>query len=237
MKRMFSFECVVLGQYLRQLVLIGLAVALVMAVATGSIAEAMPMYVTMAFMMSVMSMSAYDDVNDWGTYRLALPVSRRDVVLGRYMTVIVLVAGAILLSFAIVGAGWALGQTGILPSAIASYVQVDAAGLQMLLISGMASVAVESVLPAIALPCYFKFGSTKASQYIPLVVMGAVAVLIYFVNYLSKAGALDGVEQALVWFEVPANLGLVVLILAAVSLAILAISAAISLRIYAKRDL
>ena len=237
MKRMFGLECVVLGQYLRQLVLIGLVVVIIMAATTGSITEAMPAAMPMVFMMSVMSMSAYDDVNDWGAYRLALPLSRRDVVLGRYVTVIAMFVGAILFSIAVIGVAWALGQAGILPPAITAYVKVDANSLRMLLIAGAAVVAIGSVLPAVALPCYFKFGSTKATQYIPVVVMLSVAALVYLMNYLSKAGALNGAEQVLLWLEAPANLAPAVLILAAVSLAILAISAAVSLRIYAKRDL
>ena len=39
--------------------------------------------------MVVVTLSAYDDVSGWAAFRLALPLSRRDVVLGRYATVAV----------------------------------------------------------------------------------------------------------------------------------------------------
>ena len=40
-------------------------------------------------LMVVVTLSAYDDVSGWAAFRLALLLSRRDVVLGRYATVAV----------------------------------------------------------------------------------------------------------------------------------------------------
>ena len=38
-------------------------------------------------MMGAIGSSVYDDQNGWGSYRLTLPVSKRDVVLSRYAAI------------------------------------------------------------------------------------------------------------------------------------------------------
>ena len=44
----------------------------------------------MFFMMGAMGLAAYDELNHWGLFRLTLPLSRRDVVLGRYGAIVTL---------------------------------------------------------------------------------------------------------------------------------------------------
>lgn len=95
MMRMLKMELVVFGQYLKQLSLSILFMAICFAAGMGS-TSALPGII---FMMGIFSLSNsasnYDEHNDWAAYRLTMPVSRREVVLGRYLFVLV---GALSLS-------------------------------------------------------------------------------------------------------------------------------------------
>lgn len=88
MMRMFKMELAVFGQYLRQLAFSILFMAVCFTVGVGSTC----MLPGIIFMMGMFSLSNsashYDEQNDWAAFRLTMPVSRRDVVLGRYLFVL-----------------------------------------------------------------------------------------------------------------------------------------------------
>ena len=91
MRRMLLCDLVVIRRQLPQIALIGLIPALVLSIVSVSMAaEAVIMMVTlMITYMIIVTLSAYDDASGWAAFRLTLPLSRRDVVLGRYATVAV----------------------------------------------------------------------------------------------------------------------------------------------------
>ena len=124
----------------------------------------------MMFSASV-SGSAYDEQNDWGAYRLVLPVSRRDVVLGRYAFNLLAALTASALAALLVGifvlAGRLLPLTGFAADLLAWNEEVSMAA-----VAGMVSCAcIALVISSVTLPAYFKLGQTKATQWLPFIML------------------------------------------------------------------
>ena len=84
MKRAYLIEMTVIRDYARQLFALGVFVAACTCVGMQSVAAAPGVLTCMYFIMGALATSAYDEQNNWGLYRLTMPISRRDVVLGRY---------------------------------------------------------------------------------------------------------------------------------------------------------
>lgn len=130
MMRMFKMELAVFGQYLRQLAFSILFMAVCFTVGMGS-TSMLPGIIFMMGMFSLSnSASHYDEQNDWAAFRLTMPVSRRDVVLGRYLFVL---AGTLIASlFVSVAAcllSW-MGGASLLPEVVANMVRLDADMIQ-----------------------------------------------------------------------------------------------------------
>ena len=62
MKRAFLIEAAVMAQYIRQLLPIGLIVAVAMTIGVGNVSAAASVFVMMACMLSCTAMCAYDDM-------------------------------------------------------------------------------------------------------------------------------------------------------------------------------
>ena len=238
MKRAFLIEATVMVQYLRQLLPIGLIVAVAMTIGVGNVSAAASVFVMMACMLSCTAMCAYDDMDNWGAFRLSMPLSRRDVVLGRYAMVVAFALGAAFFGVALIVASWTLGKMGVLPESVAAYVALDADGLPSSLFAVLTVLLIGLFDAGISLPGFFKFGTTKASQYMPYI------ILVVFVLFAAVLGqVLDGgiimeqISRVLTWLEDPANLALIAAGMLAVCAVIIAISAAVSLHLYEKRDL
>lgn len=237
MKRAFWIEATVMAQYLRQLLPIGLIVAVAMTIGVGNVSAAASVFVMMAFMLSSTAMCAYDDLDNWGAFRLSLPLSRRDVVLGRYAMVVAFALGAVFFGGALVAAGWALGQAGVLPESVVSYVALDADGLLGCLFAVLFVSLFGSLVVGVSLPCFFKFGTTKATQYLPYVLIVVFGVFACLMSTLDGGEVMEQMLQVFTWFEEPSHLALGGTGMIAGAVAILGISAAVSLRLYEKRDL
>ena len=90
MRRAYLIEMTVLRDYARQLLGRGLFIAICLSVGMHSIVAVPGLLCMLYFIMGALSTAAYDEQNNWGLYRLTLPVSRRDVILGRYAVIVTL---------------------------------------------------------------------------------------------------------------------------------------------------
>ena len=90
MKRAYLIELTIFRDYARQLIGLGIIVSLCIGFGMQT-PLAMPATLTcMFFMMASMGLAAYDELNHWALFRLTLPLSRRDVVCGRYAAIVTL---------------------------------------------------------------------------------------------------------------------------------------------------
>lgn len=239
MKRAYSIEMGVLRGYATYLFCVGALISVLVGIGTQTAAVAPAILTCMYLMMGAMGAAAYDDQNGWGRYRLALPVSRRDVVLARYAAVVTLgLIGALVglvASLAVMG----IASTVDLPGGISASLALDYESVVSMLFATAVCFLVGSGVVSVVVPVYFRFGQTKATQMLPTVLV----ILFVAPIFLSSAfGLLDDgffaiVSDVLEHAETLSGVMGSMIVFLASSLLLLLVSAAVSLRLYSKREL
>ena len=149
---------------------------------------------------------SYDYIAKWDRFGLALPVSRAQVVLARYLTTALLLGLSALLLAVLGLLAWALG------------------GLDDAPVYGLTAAVM--LLNAALLPLVYRFGAERARILLLLVIGGAVLVV---VTVIKAAGALPpGLFQLPLW--APAAVALII------GAALMVLSYFISLAIYNKKE-
>ena len=241
MKRAYLIELTVFRDYGKQLLALGFLVAVLVGCGMQTVLAAPSIITCMFFMMGAMGAAAYDEQNDWGRFRLTLPLSRRDVVLGRYGDIVTLGLGGMAVG---VLAALALGV-------VASAVELpgelsEALSLSGDTLSGMAfattfCLLIGATVASVVTPIYFRLGQTKATQLLPTII---VMIFVLPVVFLGNSGLLDGaipgldqIAAFLAYIETPEGLVVGCAGMVAATAVILAASAALSLRLYETREL
>ena len=236
MMRMLKMELTVFGQYLRQLAFSILFMAVCFTVGVGS-TSMLPGIIFMMGMFSLSnSASHYDEQNDWAAFRLTMPVSRRDVVLGRYLFVL---AGTLIASLFVAVAACLLswmGGASLLPEVVANVVRLDADMIQAGVFALAFCSAMGFVIASVSMPVFFKFGQTKATQWLPFIMMFLGVAPFMIVGFMGEE-AMMAAQRALAFAETPEGLAAFAAGTCAFGLVCYAASCAISLRIYSARDL
>lgn len=194
-------------------------------IGSGAVGAATSVSVMMT-LLCAFSLAGYEDQNNWGRFRAALPLPRREIVAGRYATVLVLAfAGALLgtvVSLALQCLFTALPQAKS-PELVAP-AEVFA--------SSLASMACGLIVCAIAIPFLTKFGGARGARAFAcaalLVASFAIAVGLNMVTSEEAAVMLGWIDQNRV-----ASLAL----LGVISLLAYGVSYVVSLGIYEKKDL
>ena len=241
MKRAFLLEMTIFRDYARQLVGLGLLVSLCIGLGMQT-PLAMPATLTcMFFMMSSMGLAAYDQLNHWELFRLTLPLSRRDVVLGRYAAIVAF--GLTGMVVGIVGAllCMAVASTFGLPGEVGEAFAFDPGMLSVMAVVTCFTLLIGSVVASVVTPLYFRLGQTRATQILPTAI---VLLFVVPVVVLGNSGMLDGgipgmelVSAALEALDTPAGMAAGCAILVGLSAVALAASAAVSLKLYENREL
>lgn len=232
MKTMLMFDLLTAKKIAMSQMVLGVVVSLVIAVSTQTPMTIMPIMALMLAYSVGFTLVAYDERNDWERFRLTLPLSRADIIRGRYgtfviMTLVGLAVGALLTAI-VYGLAQAMPDAPIL-SALS-----EPLGWQVLLAMAVASIAFSLVLWLIALPLVARFGMTKAVRFIPL----AFIILLPLGTALAqKAGPPPAFVVDLVTWAVTSE-GTIVLALAVLAfVAVLsALSCLLSVKLYEKRE-
>lgn len=236
MMRMFKMELAVFGQYLRQLAFSILFMAVCFTVGMGS-TSMLPGTIFMMGMFSLSnSASHYDEQNDWAAFRLTMPVSRRDVVLGRYLFVL---AGTLIASlFVSVAAcllSW-MGGASLLPEVVASVVRLDADMVQAGVFTLAFCSAMGFVIASVSMPVFFKFGQTKATQWLPFIMMFLGVAPVMAGGFMGEE-AIVPMQQALSFAETREGLASFTVGALIFGVVCYIVSALVSLRVYKAREL
>ena len=175
MKAMLLADFAVMRKYQPQQVAIALVVGTFVGIMTES--PYIPLTVvcvSVAFSL-IFSLLALDERNGWESYRLALPLSRRSIMQGRYASILIIAFEALALGFVPVAV---LTATGVvmpdIPKLGAMAASFDVQAFALLV---AASLALTLVMFAITLPLNARFGMTKAVRYVPLVLACAIMIL------------------------------------------------------------
>lgn len=236
MLRMMKMELAVLKKYLKQITFTMLIVIVCLVAGMGSLTSVPGMaFLTVTFSVS-MSASAYDDQNGWGSYRLVMPVTRREVVQGRYALNLLLAIAAAAVAAVLMTAFIALGSAVELPEFLANLAVWDNQQLEATLAASTSCACIGLCMCSVTLPAYFKFGMTKATQYLPFIMI-VLSVAPFLVLGVIGGPLLDQVKGAIELAETTGGLGLIAFAALAISLAVYAASSFIAVRLYSARDL
>lgn len=236
MLRMMKMELAVLKKYLKQITFTMLIVIVCLVAGMGSLTSVPGVaFFTVTFSVS-MSASAYDDQNGWGSYRLVMPVTRREVVQGRYALNLLLAIAAAAVAAVLMTAFIALGSAVELPEFLANLAVWDNQQLEATLAASISCACIGLCMCSVTLPAYFKFGMTKATQYLPFIML-FLSVAPFLVLGVIGGPLLDQVKGAIELAETTGGLGLIAFAALAISLAVYAASSFIAVRLYSARDL
>lgn len=236
MLRMMKMELAVLKKYLKQITFTMLIVIVCLVAGMGSLTSVPgAAFFIVTFSVS-MSASAYDDQNGWGSYRLVMPVTRREVVQGRYALNLLLAIAAAAVAAVLMTAFIALGSAVELPEFLANLAVWDNQQLEATLAASTSCACIGLCMCSVTLPAYFKFGMTKATQYLPFIMI-VLSVAPFLVLGVIGGPLLDQVKGAIELAETTGGLGLIAFAALAISLAVYAASSFIAVRLYSARDL
>ena len=203
--------------------LVCLFIVAVMTISMGTPVAGAAAVAAMLPYMTVYAVLANDEMAGWTRLRDTLPLSRRDIVLGRYAgTLIVVIAGCVLgivLGLAIFYLASALG--------LSSDMQVFASAGEAALVTAFTSIlgaAGALIILAISLPLVMRLGMTRAARIIPI-----AFVLIMCVGFALLSDSLDIIVPSV-------SLPLIVASAIVITLAIFVISAIVTCKLYETRE-
>ncbi len=207
---------------------VGVTLVLVCAFLTlgGGALSAVGSVCAMTLLLCMFSLGGYDDQNGWGRFRATLPLSRREVVVGRYLAVLALGLVGVVLGVAMGMAFQAV--VAVLPMAA----HPDVYGLPDLFASSVASMACGLVICSVAMPFCVKYGAIRGARIFACAVAVAASLAIAAGMNLVGPETLAGVGA---WVD--ANVAACVAIVTVVAAVAYAASCAVSLRIYGAKDL
>ena len=241
MLRAYLVDMAVLRDYSRGLLGLGLFVAACVSLGMRTAVMAPGLLAMMYLLLGVSGTNSFDDLNGWGRLRLAMPLSRRDVVLGRYGSIVTLGLGGLAAGLATALVLAAVARVIPLPGGLSSALALSEDSLLGISLSAGALFAAGSLCAAVEVPLFFRFGNTRTTQYLPLVPLVA---LLCPIIVLGGSGMIDesaltpeGIAGALGLIWSPAGVAACLAGLLALSVAALSVSAAISLRLYEGREL
>lgn len=231
MKAMFISDLLVAKKYiLSQIgisVIVGLFICYVMEnlyVVAPAIGATVPF--SLAF-----SILAFDERDNWQQFRLSLPLSRKEVILGRYASLAVFALGSAVLGLVVLGL--VILAATIAPSVPLLTNPVTNIEWQSIVLAITSGIALIFVMLAITLPMVSRFGMTKAVRFIPLVVvfgmLGAFAAS-------DGLGATAFFANLVTWLETPAGTMIAAAVIIAAAVALYAASCALSVKLYQARE-
>lgn len=159
----------------------------------------------------------FDDNSKWSRYSMIMPVSKKDLVGGKFV---------VLAIFCLIGSLFGLAVTAIVGLALKK-ITFDLVGIGELLLSALAALVMSLVFGSISIPLIFRFGPEK----------GRVLLL---VSFLIPAAIFFGVNQILILLGIEITDLLIFVLLCCspiIALVWCYIMYQISCRIFAKQEL
>lgn len=200
MKTMLITDLVVARNILLQLLGICIVVGLVMSFAMETTVGGVAAVAAMAPFMYLFSMAGIDELNGWERFRLTLPMSRRQVMFGRYASMLVVTVSAVAIAFLIgvIAAAAASGLSDGQPDARLTLMSLDFNPPAAILVSVVSAALVILLASTIALPLIARFGVTKATRFVPLAFVIIVALGVgFFGENIANFTFLANLESAI----------------------------------------
>lgn len=233
MKTMIVADFSTMRSALLQLVGISLIIALFMGVIADTVVGPVAVIISMMPFMFLFSLAAVDEQNGWERFRLTMPITRRQVVFGRYASIALLTVATalfgLLLAAVIIGVATAL-PAGTAPAGLTAEANPPA----MIVGAAVGTVVVIAVGSSVALPLITRFGMTRGARIVPLVVVMAMVTAIGIIgDGASIDSALAGLAQ---WLDTGNNYLFLAVAMLLVVAAIYIASAFLSAKLYEGRE-
>lgn len=214
--------------YLIQTYGICVAIGLFMGVAMGGLLPMGACIASMIPLLTAFSLLSYDELNNWQVYRLAMPLSRSDVVSGRYLCIL-----AVALASALLGLATSL-LVGLIAQLLGPASMIAALSFE----GSPPEVVVASTLfglSASLIPPVMKSGLTKGVRFAPFIIM---FILLAGASLLGDDGVLAPYIPRMPGLFGNSEAGAVIAagIVCAISVLLLAASHQVTRRLYATRD-
>lgn len=235
MKAMVSIDLATMRSFLPVTAATSLIVLAALLIGMQNITAPLAAVCAMVPLLCLVSLGTYDEYNDWGRFRLAMPLSRANVVLGRYASLLVVMAATLA---AVVVVGLAVAD-------IASLVPGDFAAklsdCSPIVIASVAAMALTCAVVgcAVTLPLCMRFGMTNAVRFVPVFVAMLVALLLAVVgSSIDPSESVRMGVRLVQWIEASETNALIGAgCILAVGLVLYAVSAVVAIRLYASREL
>lgn len=231
MKAMILFDMLTVRKYLLQQAVMGIVLGAVVCLVMENLYFVIPLLTMLVAYTISFSLMALDERNGWEQFRLALPVTRGNVVVGRYVSCALFSLVGILIGLAITGglmlAAHIAPNVGALGSLLASF------SWRSIVLVGAVGVGLTLVMFSIVLPFVMRLGMTKAAR---IVVVAFVLVIFGGVSISGHSGAPAFIQDFGLWLQAPSGAWLLAAAIVAACLALYALSAAVSVRLYRHRE-
>ena len=225
MKAMIMSDLLIAKKYLLQQLGVSIAVGIFITVMIGNLYVAAPM-------VGVMIPFSLDERANWQQFRLALPMSRSNVIAGRYVSFALLallgIAAGLLVTLVMVAVAQIAPGVPQLADLMGNF------SWQTMLFASVAGLAIILVMLSVTMPLFSRFGMTKGVRYLPLLII----IGVFFAFQLDGNGPPpEFVANVLNLLESPAGTIAIAAGVLAITAAVYAISAVISTKLYQKREL
>ena len=232
MKAMIMSDLLIAKKYLLQQLGIAIVVGVFICVMVGNLYVVPPAVgVMVPFSLTIMILSL-DERANWQQFRLALPISRADVIKGRYVSFLLLalcgIAVGLFTAFLVMFAAQVAPNVPQLADLMVNF------SWQAMLTASVAGISIILVMLSITMPVFSRFGMTKGVRYLPLLIIFGVFIAFSLNGNGSQP---EFVSNVLSLLETPEGTVAVCAGAFAIVAALYAVSAVISMRLYKKREL
>lgn len=238
MKAMMITDLVTSKSYFISQTILSLVVAIFMTLVMGNLYVILPVIGCLIPFSLFFSLLAFDERNGWERFRLTLPISRNQAVMGRYMSGLVLVLGSTLLAAVLFGVCVVVFSAliGVVPLNEDLVFQLQNLRWQAVLAIFVAPIVIILIFFMITLPLAARFGLTKSIRMIPLAFFALV--MLAMLGIQSFGGSLPPfVTSFIEWAAMPESTVILLASAVVITLALYAASCFIATKVYAKREL
>lgn len=236
MKAMFLMDFFIVKKLLRRYLLLLLGMGGCAALLMGSHPGIIPYFGVISVVMVTQAVALYDDRRDWSLFRLTMPLTRTDIVLGRYTFLAAVTLAGTLIGIALyLAVTLAVQSVPVYAALVLRPGGFDAVGLAW---SVAVSLALAFVVGGIMVPTFLNFGMGNGPRYaMALIMMVSVLTINPIINVGVKPEAAPAFLGGLTSFATSHGTFLIaagIVTIAAFSL--YAASCALSLALYRRRD-
>ena len=230
MKAMIFSDLITSKNVAVQLLLVSVVICGFLAWGTNETIVGTAAMATMTPMMYLFSIFAYDEMNGWERFRLTLPITKRQVAYGRYISMLIIAVISLLAAWIVsfvflaivqVCGGLGMGTELVNPDAFIAILDCGFAGFIFII-----------VLASLTLPLLMRFGMNKATRLLPLLVVVTVVLASVAIGNMSGAIDLTAIRTFL-----SENTGLIAAGACVVAAILYVASAFIAARLYQVREL